>query len=100
MKSTVLKETSRQYPSVTPRGRRAKPRHEQRQPGPPGNPAQALLERAERSGQADAPLVVARHPFVAADLGARRALRGRRLLRPFERPGEAVVVEAAHLIPS
>ena len=100
MKSTVLK---RDEPPISVRHaqrQEGEARHEQRQPGPPGNAAQALLERTERSGQADAPLVVTRHPFVASDLGARRALGGRRLLRAFERPGEALVVEAAHLIPS
>jgi hypothetical protein len=75
-------------------------RDEQRQPRPPGDAAQTLLERPERPAPAGTPLAVTRDPFVAADLRARRALGGRRLARTFERPVQIVVAAPTHLTPS
>ena len=69
-------------------------RREQRQPGPPGDNREPLLDRAEHAAPAGAALAVARDPLVPSDLRARRALGGRRLGGTLERPGQLVVVVA------
>ena len=75
-------------------GQRADDGDEQREPGPPGDGGEPLLDRPEHPSAAAAALAVARDPLVATDLRARRALGGRRLGGALERPGQLVVVVA------
>ena len=65
---------------------------EEREPRPPRDDLEALLDRAEHSPAAGPSLAVPRHPFVATDGGARLSLGGARLGRAFERLREVVPV--------
>ena len=80
-------------------GNEARRGHEQRQPGPPRDSAQPVLDRAEGAAALGAIVAVPGDPLVAADGRARRAFRRRSLDRSLERPGQLVVV-ATHVTPS